>query len=158
MIPTEPSTVHNTFVIERSYPQSPDRVYAFFADPARKRRWYAQGDHDIQEFEMDFRVGGAERFRYRFNPGHPLADSEIANETAYQDIVADKRIVMTSKMSLNGKPIQVMLATIEFLSSGRGTEMIFTHQGAFIEWPDGPAMIEAGWGVLFDRLSKELAS
>jgi uncharacterized protein YndB with AHSA1/START domain len=158
MIQTEPSTIHNTFVIERSYPQLPERVYAFFAQPERKRRWYAEGDHEIQEFVMDFRVGGSERFSYRFNPGHPLAGSEIANETGYQDIVPDKRIVTTSKMALNGKSIQVMLVTIEFLPSGTGTELIFTHQGAFIEWPQGPEMIEAGWGALFDRLAKELAS
>lgn len=155
---TELTAVHNTFVIERRYPQSPERVYAAFAEPARKRAWYAEGDHEIQEFEMDFRVGGNERFRYHFKEGHPLAGSEIANEAAYQDIVPAKRIVMTSKMSLNGKPIQVMLATFEFLPSGTGTELIFTHQGTFVEWPNGPEMIEAGWRVLFERLAMKIVS
>jgi uncharacterized protein YndB with AHSA1/START domain len=157
MTSTEPTTIHNTFAIERSYPQTPERVYAAFADPARKRRWYAEGDHDIQEFEMDFRAGGSERYRYRFREGHPLAGAEIANVAGYQDIVPEKRIVMTSKMSLNGKPIQVMLATVEFLPSETGTDLIFTHQGAFIDWPAGPGMLEAGWRALFDRLAKELA-
>ena len=105
MTATEPSTIHSTFVIERSYPQSPDRVYSAFAQPARKRRWYAEGDHEIQEFEMEFRVGGSERLRYRFKEGHPIAGSEIANESTYQDIVPEKHIVMAQKMSLNGKPI-----------------------------------------------------
>ena len=76
--------VHSTFVVERTYPQSPERVFAAFAQPARKRRWYAEGDHEIQEFEMEFRVGGGEKFRYRFKQGHPLAGSEIANECAQQ--------------------------------------------------------------------------
>ena len=158
MIATEPSTIHSTFVIERRYPQAVERVYAAFAQPARKRRWYAEGDHEIQEFAMDFRVGGSERFRYRFPAGHPLAGGEITNEGGYQDIVPEKRIVMTSKMSLDGKPIQVMLATIEFLASDTGTELIFTHQGAFIEWPGGPGMLEAGWRALFDRLAGDLAA
>jgi uncharacterized protein YndB with AHSA1/START domain len=107
---------------------------------------------------MEFRVGGSERFRYRFKEGHPIAGSEIANEGTYQDITPDKHIVMTSKMSLNGKPIVVMLATLEFVSAETGTDLILTHQGAFLDWPDGPKMIETGWRALLDRVATELAN
>ena len=106
---------------------------------------------------MEFRVGGSERFRYRFKEGHPIAGSEIANESIYHDIVPEKHIVMASKMSLNGKPVVVMLATFEFLPAATGTDLILTHQGAFINWPGGPQMIEAGWRGLLDRVAKELA-
>jgi uncharacterized protein YndB with AHSA1/START domain len=157
MTATEPKAIHNTFVIERNFPWRPARVFSGFAQPALKRRWYAEGDHDIQEFHMDFRVGGMERFRYRFKEGHPIAGSEIANESVYQDIESDQRIVMTSRMSLNGKPIVVMLATIEFLPAERGTDVVLTHQGAYIDWPDGVKMIELGWTHLIGRLEKELA-
>ena len=157
MTATEPSTIHSTFVIERSYPQSPDRVYSAFAQPARKRRWYAEGDHEIQEFEMEFRVGGSERLRYRFKEGHPIAGSEIANESTYQDIVPEKHIVMAQKMSLNGKPITIALLTFEFLPSETGTDLVLTNQGTFIDWPEGAKMIEQGWRALVDRLGKELA-
>ncbi len=157
MTATEPSTIHSTFVIERSYPQSPDRVYSAFAQPARKRRWYAEGDHEIQEFEMEFRVGGSERLRYRFKEGHPIAGSEIANESTYQDIVPEKHIVMAQKMSLNGKPITIALLTFEFLPSENGTDLVLTNQGTFIDWPEGAKMIEQGWRALVDRLGKELA-
>ncbi|MFZ0746024.1 MAG: SRPBCC family protein [Terracidiphilus sp.] len=152
----ESSVVHSTFVIEHNYPQPPERVYAAFAQPSRKRRWYAEGEHEIQEFEMEFRVGGSERLRYRFKEGHPIAGSEIANESTYQDIQPGKHIVMASKMSLNGKPIVVMLATFEFRAAGTGTDLTLTHQGAFIEWPEGAQMIEAGWRGLLDRIAKEL--
>jgi uncharacterized protein YndB with AHSA1/START domain len=158
MTATEPTAIHNTFVIERNFPQRLARVFSAFAQPALKRRWYAEGDHDIQEFQMDFRLGGVERFRYRFKQGHPIAGSEIANESVYQDIVEEKRIVMTSKMSLNGKPIVVMLATFEFLPAENGTDLILTHQGTYIDWPDGVKMIEMGWRGLVDRLAKEAAS
>ena len=157
MTATEPSTIHSTFVIERSYPQSQDRVYSAFAQPARKRRWYAEGDHEIQEFEMEFRVGGSERLRYRFKEGHPIAGSEIANESTYQDIVPEKHIVMAQKMSLNGKPITIALLTFEFLPSENGTDLVLTNQGTFIDWPEGAKMIEQGWRALVDRLGKELA-
>jgi uncharacterized protein YndB with AHSA1/START domain len=154
----ETNIIHSTFVIDRNYPQSPDRVFSAFAQPARKRRWYAEGDHEIQEFEMEFRVGGAESFHYRFKEGHPIAGSEIANESTYQDITPDRRIVSTTRMSLNGKPILVAVLTLEFISSASGTDLIFTNQGTYIDWPEGPAMIEHGWRSLFDRLAKHLAS
>src|ERR1700749_4774845 len=144
MIATEPSAIHNTFVIDRSYPQPPARVYAAFAQPAQKRRWYAEGDHEIQEFEMDFRAGGSERFSYRFKEGHQLAGSEIKNETGYQDIAPEERIVLTTRMTLNGKVILVQLVTLEFLSSGEGTELTLTNQSTFMGWPGGAEMIQAG--------------
>jgi len=156
MTTTEPTTVHNTFVIERNFPQSPARVFSAFAQPALKRRWYAEGDHEIQEFHMDFRVGGSEQLRYRFKEGHPIAGSVIVNESTFQDIEAGKRILMTSRMTLNGRPIVVMLATFEFVPSENGTYLVFTHQGAYIDWPDGVKMIEMGWRGLIERLQKDL--
>lgn len=157
MTTTEPATVHNTSVLEHSYPQPPAGVYAAFAQPARKRRWYAEGEHEIKEFEMEFRIGGSERLHYRFKPGHPIEGQEILNQTIYQDIVPDKRIVTASVMSLNGKPILASQVTFEFLPSGAGTDLICTTQGAFFDWPQGPAMIEAGWRGLLDRIDQELA-
>ena len=148
----EPNVVHSTFVVERSYPQPPERVFSSFAHPERKRRWYAEGDHEIQEYDLDFRIGGAEHFRYRFKPGHPIAGSEIDNESTYQDIVPGQRVVFTQKMSLNAKPVSVAVITLEFLSNGSGTDLVLTNQGTFIDWPDGAKMVEHGWNSLLDRL------
>lgn len=158
MTAVEPATIHNTSILEHSYPQTPASVYAAFAQPARKRRWYAEGDHEIKEFEMEFRIGGHERLHYRFKAGHPIEGQEILNQTTYQDIVADTRIVMVTLMSLNGKAIMASQVTFEFLPSGSGTELICTTQGAFFDWPQGPAMIEAGWRSLLDRIGQELAA
>ncbi len=158
MTATESKILHNTFVIEHNFPWRPARVFSAFAQPALKRRWYAEGgEHEIQEFHMDFREGGSEQFRYRFKEGHPIAGSVIANESVYQDIETEQRIVMTSKMSLNGKPIVVMLATFEFVPTENGTDVVLTHQGTYIDWPDGVKMIEMGWRGLIARLAKDLA-
>jgi len=48
------SVTHSTFVIERSYAVTPERVFAAFADPEKKRRWFV--DDEESEVE-DFRNG-----------------------------------------------------------------------------------------------------
>jgi uncharacterized protein YndB with AHSA1/START domain len=154
----EPNVNHSTFVVERTYPQTPARVFASFAEAGRKRRWYAEGDHEIQEYDLDFRVGGEEHFRYRFKEGHPIAGSEIDNVSSYQDIVPEQRIVFTQKMSLNGNPVSVAVITLEFLAAEEGTELVLTNQGTFIGWPDGAKMVEMGWNTLLDRLKNDVAA
>jgi uncharacterized protein YndB with AHSA1/START domain len=154
----ERSVTHHTFVIERSYPSTPERVFGAFADPAKKRRWFAEGkSHHVEEFEMDFRVGGSERARYRFKEGTPLAGAWLTHEGSVQDIVPNRRIVIASTMAVGDRRISSSLATAEFLPTEKGTDLIFTHQAAFFEGSDGPKMREEGWRKLFEQLSNELA-
>jgi uncharacterized protein YndB with AHSA1/START domain len=153
----EQPVVHSTFVIERTYPKPPERVFSAFADAATKRRWFAEAEsHDVEEFEMDFRVGGVERARYRLNARTPFEGVVLASEGSYQDIVPDRRIVTASTMALGGRRISASLVTIELVPTAEGTDLVCTHQGAFFEGADGPEMREAGWRQLLDRLTDEL--
>src|SRR5258708_16125851 len=151
------SVTHSTFVIERSYRTTPERLFAAFADPAKKRLWFGESDsHEVQEFEMDFRPGGIERTRYRFKEGTPFPGTSLTNDGTYQDIVPNHRVVMASAMTLADKRISASLLTFEFLPTDKGTDLIFTHQGVFFEGSDGPQMREGGWRTLFERLAREL--
>ena len=153
----QPSAVHSTFVLERSFPKSPEKVFAAFADATKKLRWFAEGEgHKIEEYAMDFRLGGIERLRYRMSEGTPIAGMYITNEGRFQDIAPNHRIVTASTMDLNDKRISASLVTFEFLPTEKGTDLVCTHQGTYIEWPDGPKLIEAGWRGLLESLAAEI--
>jgi uncharacterized protein YndB with AHSA1/START domain len=146
------SVVHSTFSIERTYPVPPSRVFSAFANPAAKCRWFAEGEGwEIEEFTSDFRVGGREFSRFRFEGGAP-----IRNETVYQDIVPDRRIVFAYSMEVGAKRISVSLATVEIALSGGGTHLVYTEQGAFFDGADKPEGREAGCRELFEKLGEEL--
>jgi uncharacterized protein YndB with AHSA1/START domain len=154
----QPSVTHSTFVIERSYPSTPEQVFSAFADPAKKRRWYAENKGtDLESFEMDFRVGGRDRTQSRFKEGSPFPGTALIAEVIYQDIVPNRRIVIAYTMALGDRRFSASQGTFELLPTDNGTNLIFTEQGAFFEAADGPQMREQGWRALLDHLAEELA-
>jgi uncharacterized protein YndB with AHSA1/START domain len=157
---SERSVTHSTFVIERSFPAAPQQVFRALSDPARKRRWFAEGEgFELDKFEMDFRVGGFERSRFRFKASAaPVPEgTACANDSVYLDIVPGQRIVLAYTMTIGEKRISASQATFELLAAGTGTQLVFTEQAAFFEGGDGPQVREAGWRQLFEQLAKELA-
>jgi uncharacterized protein YndB with AHSA1/START domain len=143
------SVEHATFVVERTYDVSPERVFAAWADPEAKARWFIDSDASL---ELDFRVGGRERSR------GTAPDGRIYSyEVLYQDIVPAERIVYTYEMHLDGTRISVSLATVEFRPAGdSGTRLVFTEQGAFLDGHEFPARRADGMGSLLDRLERAL--
>jgi uncharacterized protein YndB with AHSA1/START domain len=147
----ERSAEHATFVIERTYDAPAAQVFAAWADPAAKARWFGGGEEATDEHELDFRVGGREINRGDGPDGH-----FYTYEALYQDIVPDERIVYTYDMHRGETRISVSLATVEFKPAGAGTRLIFTEQGAFLDGEDKPEYREQGTGDLLDALDLEL--
>jgi uncharacterized protein YndB with AHSA1/START domain len=154
------SVIHSTFVVEHSYTTAPEVVFNAFSDPAKKRQWYAErGGFEVDDFQMDFRVGGVDLGRYRFKPGTPIpAGTPIVYDTNYQDIIPNRRIVLAYTVTLGEKRISSSLATFEFLPTAKGTDLLFTEQGAFYEGADGPQMRQAGWKLLLQLLADYLSA
>ena len=148
---TKRSVTHATFVVERSYPASADRVFAAWADPATKRRWFGSPDEAPTDFELDFRVGGRE-----LNRGTGPDGRVYTYEAHYQDIVPDQRIVYAYDMYLADTRISVSLGTVELRPEGKGTRLTYTEQGAFLDGLDNPADREHGTRELLDALGKIL--
>jgi uncharacterized protein YndB with AHSA1/START domain len=150
--PARQSVVHSAFRIERTYPSSPARVFAAFSNQAAKRRWFVEGEGwEIDEFTMDFCVGGRETARFRFKGGPP-----IGNDTIYLDIVPDQRIVLAYTMTVGDARISVSLATTEITAAGDGARVVYTEQGAFFDGADAAPQREEGCRELLEKLADEL--
>jgi len=146
------SVTHATFSIERTYDASPAQVFAAWATPEAKRRWFGGPDEwQRGKYELDFRVGGRERAS-----GGPEGGPVHIYDAIYQDIVPDERIILAYDMHLDDRRISVSLLTIEFKPEGKGTRLVLTEQGAFLDGFDDPAGRERGTRDLLDALGAEL--
>jgi uncharacterized protein YndB with AHSA1/START domain len=151
---TERSTVHATFVIERTYPHSPARVFKAFADEQAKAKWFAgPPGWEQHEKSFDFRVGGREVLT-----GKHAGGTVSAFDCVYQDIVPDQRIIYAYRMALDGKPISASLATIELKPEGSGTHLTLTEYGAYLDGYDDAGSREHGTSWLMDKLGESLES
>ncbi|HEV3379943.1 MAG TPA: SRPBCC domain-containing protein [Trebonia sp.] len=156
---TERSVIHDTFVIERTYPASPSRVFAAFASKEAKNAWGDTGDiagtePAAGEAEFDFRVGGHERF------GMVYQGVGYTYDAFYYDIVPEHRLVYGYEMYADGVRISVSVATIELVESDDGTTLTWTEQGAYLDGFDGadaPRLRQEGTSEMLDGLAKYLA-
>ena len=149
---TDRAVTHATFSIERAYRPSPARVFAAWADPAVKSRWFAgPASWETGKYQLDFRVGGRESIS-----GGPPGGPVHAYNACYLEIVPDERIILSYDMHLDEKRISVSLATVEFKPAEGGTRLVFTEQGAFLDGFDDPVAREQGTRDLLEALGREL--
>ena len=132
------SVTHASFTLERAYPALPARVFAAWADPAVKARWFAGGSGE-GNYQLDFQVGGRE-----VATGGPPGGPVMTFETFYREIVVPERIVYTSTMSSGDEVITISLTTVEFRPADDGTRLVLTEQGAFLDGKEEPAWRENG--------------
>jgi uncharacterized protein YndB with AHSA1/START domain len=147
---------HVTFVIERRYPASPAKVFGAWADAAAKEIWMDDPDYKSDEsadIEMDFRVGGHERFG-----GLTPEGTRYRYDALYYDIVPDERIVYSYEMYSGDDRMSVSLATVEIVPDQDGTKLTYTEQGAFLDGIDKPEHREEGTAWILDNLGKYLAA
>ena len=147
------SITHADFTIERRYAWTPQQTFAAFSEPELKRQWFANpGNWPDAEWELDFRVGGGE-----LSSGGSPGGAHHAFKSRFHDIVENERIVFAYDLRRDHQLISVSLTTIEFLSAGDGTRLVFTEQGAFFDDLDDPAKREHGTGKLLSALERFLA-
>ena len=145
---TTRSIAHGTFVLERTYPASPSRVFQAWADPAIKRRWFGGG---AEPAIFDFREGGRELLE----SGEGAA--QFGFDVRYEDIVENNRIIYTYYMTMGGQRISVSVAAIELFAEGSGTRLTVTEHGCFLDGLDNMEQRRRGTEQLLQALADELA-
>ena len=149
---TERSIAHGSFTLEREYPHPPAKVFAAWADPAQKRKWFGAPEAGNPEHIFEFEVGGREYSAGAHN------GQTYTFDVRYQDIVPNNRIVYTYEMTLDGRRISVSLATIELFATATGTRMKVVEDGAFLDGLDTVKQREDGTSFLLDQLGASLDS
>jgi len=148
---TERSVTHATFVLEHEYPAPPVRVFAAWADPAVKTRWFSGAvDPAAAPMKMDFRVGGTEQ-----TVSHGDG-SVVAYEGLFREIVPAERIVVANWIDVNDQRISVSQLTAEFRAEGTGTRLVVTEQGAYFDGHDSPGSRAIGIRTQLAALASEL--
>jgi uncharacterized protein YndB with AHSA1/START domain len=152
---TDRSVNHSTFVIERTYPAHPAKVFAAWADAAAKEVWMDDPDFksDGTVPQLDFRVGGHEHFG-----GLTPEGSTYRYDATYYDIVPDRRIVYCYEMYAGDDRMSVSVATVDMVPVRTGTKLTYTEQGVFLDGIDKPEAREEGTNWLLDNLGKYLES
>jgi uncharacterized protein YndB with AHSA1/START domain len=146
-------STHATFVIERSYPSSPARVFAAWADPRAKASWFSGPPSQWTEYDrsFDFRLGGRESLRGQHQNG-----IVSRYDAVYFDIVNEERIVYAYEMHLDDRRISVSLATVELFPTDSGTRLVYTEQAVFLDGHDDAGSRERGTRALFEQLGTML--
>jgi uncharacterized protein YndB with AHSA1/START domain len=150
------SAKHAVFTIERTYDSPAAHVFQAFSDVTAKSRWFSgeEGRWQMLERQMDFRIGGHERLKGRWEGGVTSTFDAI-----YHDIIPDERIIYTYEMHLDDRKISLSLATIELEAlEARRTKLTVTEQGVFLDGYEDAGSREIGTGFLLDRLAASLAT
>jgi uncharacterized protein YndB with AHSA1/START domain len=147
------SVVHAGFHLERHYNAPVERVWKALTDQAAKQKWFGgqPGEWDLIERSMDVRDGGRERAKGRWKSGVVSTFDAI-----YHDVVPHERLVYSYVMHLDDKKISVSLATMQLKREDKGTKLMVSEQGAFLDGYDDAGSREHGTGYLLDQLGASL--
>lgn len=150
--PASRSVAYGTFSIERTWPVARAQVFKALTDPVAKAKWFgrAPGCTELSR-EVDIRTGGREHLSGRWPSGMVSSFDAV-----YHDIVQDERVVYSYTMHLDQRKISVSLTTFELKSSGTGTRLLMTEQGAYLDGYDDAGSRESGSGLLLDALGESL--
>jgi uncharacterized protein YndB with AHSA1/START domain len=143
-----PTTLHTTLVFEREIPAPVEKVFAALADPIARAEWGAPSDTAVVIYdEADFRDGGQDRFRCGSK-----ANPNIHGTTRYLDIVANRRVVSSETIAVDGKRLCASLTTLELMADGEKTRLKSTTQLASFIGEDMVKGHKTGTNASLDNL------
>jgi uncharacterized protein YndB with AHSA1/START domain len=146
------SVRHGSFTLTRRYDATPARVFAAWAIPEQRSRWNIHGKWTVAAQSFDFREGGEEMKRF----GPPGGDPVHVACTRYEDIVPDKRIVMSSTTRVRDILTSVTLLTVQIEPADKGSLLRLTYQAVLLDEGDRIENREEGWVSILAKLGDAL--
>jgi uncharacterized protein YndB with AHSA1/START domain len=144
------SVEHATFVVERIYPASRERVYAAMSTLEQKAKWFGDPSTPPTRWDFDFREGGREYESSVFRGEVHTFDA------IYLDIVENERITWSYNLFVSGVKLSSSFTVVELTTVPDGTKLTFTETGAFFDGHEKPALREEGTGWILDALGESL--
>lgn len=115
------TTDTDTFLFERVFPLTPDRIWHLMTDPGMRETWGAPGDEVLQIVTADTRVGGVDRHRCG-----PAEAPEFEVETRWYHMEAPTDAVFTEQIEAGGATLGASLVTYRIAPSGTGSAVSVT--------------------------------
>lgn len=138
--------------VERVYPHSSDAVFEAWADPELNRSWFDLSRDRHGEWHSECRVGGTEGYR---SPAG--ASPAFAYDAVHRDVVPGERLVLTSRITVDGRSSSFALTTAEFLHHHDGHTLLrVTEHVAFLDGLEAAHTRRAGVEAQLAGLSRVL--
>lgn len=139
-----------SLTLNRRLNAAPAKVFAAWTDPEKIVRWFGPA-HTVDgsvEAEMDVRVGGSFRIRFRTEDGE---QHQVGGN--YREVVPDQRLMFT--WAWHTTPERESLVTVTLRPDGDGTLLSLNHAQFFDQAArDGH---ERGWTGTLDKLERMFA-
>ena len=151
---TNRSVVHGSFTLTRVYDAPVTRVFRAFSDQEAKTKWFAgPPGWKLVKRVFDFREGGREHLSGKFENG-----TVTSFDCIYHDIVENERIIYSYVMEMSGRRISVSQASLQFKPEGKGTKLVLTEYGDYLDGYDDAGSREKGTSDLLDKLGQSLTA
>lgn len=130
--------------LERTYPQSPEQVWAAWTDPQALRQWFFPADvPGVAIPKFDVRPGG--EYRIEFAAGAAM-EAHVAVGT-FREVVPGRRLVFT--WDWQGQPPMGSVVHVELEKAGNGTRLTLRHEG--LPGQEAADLHRLGWNAILDR-------
>jgi uncharacterized protein YndB with AHSA1/START domain len=143
-----PAKLQGSFTLVRRIAARPAIVFEAITTAEGVATWWGPDDLPVLGAEMDPRVGGAYRVRFRTLDGR---EHEACGE--FLEVVPPRRVVMSWRFTLGGEPDEegrTSRIQFELAPTAEGTELTFTQAGLATE--NSERSHAGGWSGAFDKL------
>lgn len=150
----ETAYFHRSFTLTCSWSTTPARVFAAWADPGIKARWFsglAEGWSLIRR-ELGFRCGGVEILEGRIH----ASGTRTLCESRFHLIAPNRRLIYDHDLRHDDSFHSVGLSSLLVEPDGACTRISYTEQIVFLDGRDGTAGQKHGTGIHWAALEAVL--